>query len=219
MAATTTLTQLLDRVSKRLGEDSAPTGSEKTRRVQFINEAGKSIVRKHYWWWTEETDTFDSVADQSEYTSVGGLPTNIRGTAILELRYSGKLYGPVTQTDAFTIENSSYSGLSSKYFLFNNTLTLVPATGDTTVDAIALKYYKTWTALSADSDVCIITDDFVDILVAFTEARVQKISGKRGSAADAFDEYNEIYKEMSMEQNNYLFALKADFSDITALYD
>ena len=215
----TTLTQILTKISYRIGEDSAPSGTEKTRRIQFINEAGKSIVRKHYWWWTEGSTSFNSVADQTSYGTADGFPSDLRGTSILELRYSGTLYNPTTQTTAFSLTNSTYSGLSQEYFLFNNSLYPVPVFGASTTNAVTMKYYKTWTALSADSDVCMIPDDFSDILVAFALARVHNISGKRGSAADAFDEFNEIYKEMSMEQNNYLFALKSNESDVTALYE
>lgn len=219
MSATTTLTNLLARISLRLGEDSVPTGNEATRRTQFINEAGKSIIRKHYWWFTEESDAFDSVANQTSYTTADGLPSNIRGSAITELRYSGTLYTPALQTDAFSMSSDDYSGLSQRYFLFDNALYPVPVFGASGTDTITIKYYKQWTTLTTGSDICIIPDDFVDLLVAFAIARVHTISGKRGSAADAFDEFNEIYKEMSVEQNNYLFALKSDESSETALYE
>lgn len=219
MSATTTLTNLLSRISLRLGEDSVPTGNEATRRTQFINEGGKSVIRKHYWWFTEESDAFNSVANQTSYTTAHGLPSDIRGTAILELRYNGTLYTPTTQTEAFSLNSSSYSGLSNKYFMFDGALYPVPVFGASGTDTIAIKYYKQWTALSSGSDVCIIPDDFSDVLVAFAMARVYTISGKRGSAADAFDEFNEIYKEMSVEQNNYLFALKSDESSEMALYE
>lgn len=219
MATTTTLTNLLSRISLRLGEDSVPTGNEASRRTQFLNEAGKSIVRKHYWWFTEESDAFNSVANQTSYTSADGFPSNIRGSAILELRYNGTLYTPTTQMEAFSLTNSTYSGLSQRYFVFDGALYPVPVFGASGTDNITIKYYKVWTTLSSGSDVCIIPDDFADILVAFALARIHTISGKRGSAADAFDEFNEIYKEMSMEQNNYLFALKSDESSEQALYE
>ncbi len=214
-----TLSDLQTRISLRLGEDSVPSGTEKTRRTQFINEAGKSIVRKHYWWWTEETDTFDSVADQASYTTADGFPSNLRGSSILELRFGGTLYTPTIQSDVFSMTNSSYSGLAQEYFVFDKTLFISPAYGTSTTDGVAIKYYKTWTTLSSDSDVCDVPDDFADILVAFALGRIFTISGKRGSAADVYDEFNEIYSEMSMEQNNYLFALKSDESSEVALYN
>jgi hypothetical protein len=215
----TTLTNLQSRLSLRLGEDSVPSGNEYDRRTQFFNEAGKSIVRKHYWWWTESSDAFDSIAGNTSYTVAQGFPSNLRGTSIIELRFAGTPYTPVLQSDAMSLTSSTYTGLAQKYFVFNKVLYISPSYGVTTTDAITIKFYKVWTALTTGSDVCDIPDDFSDILVAFALARVHTISGKRGSAADAFDEFNEIFKEMSVEQNNYLFALKSDESNEVALYE
>lgn len=215
----TTLANLQTSISQRLGEDSVPSGNEYARRTQFINEAGKSIVRKHFWWWTEETTTFNSVADQASYTASDGFPSNIRGSSILELRFDGTLYTPTIQTDVFSMTNSTYSGLSQEYFVFDKTLFISPSYGTSTTNGVAMKFYKTWTALSSSTDVCDIPDDYADILVAFALGRVFTISGKRGSAADVYDEFNEIYKDMSMEQKNYLFALKSSESSERALYD
>lgn len=214
----TTLAQLQSRISMRLGEDSVPTGNEYTRRTQFLNEGGRSITRKHFWWWTEATDAFDTTASQGSYTVAQGFPSDIRGSAILELRFGGTLYTPAIQSDAFSMTNSTYSGLADKYFVFNKTLYISPSYGTTATDGATIKYYKTWTDLSSNSDTVLIPDDFADILVAFALGRVASIDSERGSAADAYDEFNEIYKEMEMEQNNYLFALKSSEGSDEALY-
>jgi len=214
----TTLAQLQTKISQRLGEDSVPSGNEYSRRTQFINEAGRSIARKHYWWWSEASGSFDSIANNTSYTVAQGFPSTIRNSSILELRFAGTPYSPALQSDALSLTNSTYAGLSQKYFVFNKTLYISPSYGVTTVNAITIKYYKVWTELSAAADVADIPDDFVDILVAFALGRVFTISGKRGSAADVYDEFNEIFKEMSIEQNNYLFALKSDESSEVALY-
>jgi len=203
----------------RLGEDSVPSGNEYSRRTQFINEGGKSIVRKHYWWWTEADDSFDSIAGNTSYTTAQGFPSNIRGSAILELRFAGTPYTPALQSEAMSLTSSTYAGLAEKYFVFNKILYISPSYGVSTTDAVTIKYYKVWTTLTSNSDVCDIPDDFADILVAYALGRIQKISGKRGSAADEFDEFNEIYKEMVSEQNNYLFSLKSDESSEFALYE
>lgn len=214
----TTLTQLQSRISLRLGEDSVPSGNEYDRRTQFLNEAGKSIVRKHYWWWTEASDAFNSIANNISYTVAQGFPSNLRGSSILELRFAGTIYTPALQSEALQMTSSTYSGLAQKYFVFNKILYISPSYGVSTTDAIAIKYYKVWTALTTGSDVCDVPDDFADILVAFALARILTISGKRGSSADNYDEFNEIYKEMSIEQNNYLFSLKSDEQSEVALY-
>lgn len=214
----TTLTQLQTRISLRLGEDSVPSGNEYDRRTQFLNEGGKSIARKHYWWWAEASDAFDSIAGNTSYTVAQGFPSNIRGSSILELRFAGTPYTPALQSDALTLTSSTYAGMDQRYFVFNDVLYISPSYGVTTTDAITIKYYKTWTMLSSGSDACDIPDDFADILVAFALGRIFTISGKRGSAADVYDEFNEIYKEMAIEQNTYLFALKSDETDEMALY-
>jgi len=215
----TTLANLQTSISRRLGEDSVPGGNEYIRRTQFINEAGKSINRKHYWWWTEATTAFNSVANQASYTTSGGFPSNIKGSAILELRFDGVLYTPALQSEALGMANSTYSGLAQKYFLFNNTLYISPPYGSSGTSNVTIKYYKTWTTLASDSDVCDIPDNYVDVLVSFALGRIFTISGKRGSAADVYDEFNETYKEMSIEQNNYLFALKSSENTEVALYE
>lgn len=215
----TTLTQLLQKVSYRMREDSVPSGSESSRRTQFLNEGYKSILRKHFWWWTETSTTFNSVANQASYSSADGFPSTIRGSAILELRVAGTLYHPALQTDAFQSETSGYSGFSQQYMVFNKSLYLLPPYGTSTASAIAMKYYQIPVDLSSGSDTVLLPDEYADILVAFCLGRLKAIGSQRGSAADAYDEFNEIYKEMEVEQNNYLFALKSNESQYSALYE
>lgn len=214
-----TLTNLLQSVSYRMREDSVPTGSESLRRTQFLNEGYMSITRKHFWWWTEASTTFNSVANQTSYTSSDGFPSTIRGSAILELRVDGTLYHPVTQTAAFEAENSNYSGFSQKYMVFNKSLYLLPPYETSSSNGIAMKYYRIPTILSSGSDTILLPDEYADLLVAFALGRLKAIGSQRGSAADAYDEFNEIYKEMEVEQNNYLFALKSNESQYSALYE
>lgn len=214
----TTLTQLLQKVSYRMREDSVPSGSESSRRTQFLNEAYMSITRKHFWWWTETSTTFNTVASQASYSSSDGFPSTIRGSAILELRVNGTLYTPVLQTDAFGLQTSRYTGFSESYMVYGKALYLLPPYGTSVTNGIAMKYYQIPTALSTGSDVILLPDEYADILVAFCLGRLKAIGSQRGSAADAYDEFNEIYKEMEAEQNNYLFALKSNESNFTALY-
>lgn len=212
-----TLADLQTSISNRKFEDSVPTGSEYNRRTQFLNEGYKSILRKHYWWWSESSTTFNSVANQSSYGTTDGFPSNIRGSSILELRFDGTLYKPALQSDAFSLLSSGYTGLSQRYMVFNKKLWPLPPYPSSGTNNIAMKYYKISSELSANSDTIDIPDEYSDILVCFALGRIHSLS-KRGSAADAYDEFNEIYKEMEVEQNNYLFALKSDEGAEVALY-
>lgn len=216
----TTLTELHARLSRRLGEDSVPTitGNEGMRRTQFINEGLKAITRKHYWWWTEKSTTFSSVANQASYSTSDGFPSDIRNSHILELRFDGTLYTPAIQSDVFDLTNASYSGKGQEYMVFAKSLYPLPAYPSTGTDNVSVKYYKVPSLLSSGSDAIDIPDEYADILVAFALGRIQSLDGKRGSAADNYDEFKEIYQDMEKEQNNYLFALKSS-SETGPLYE
>lgn len=214
-----TLTQLHTALSFRYAESSVPTGTEYNRRTQFFNEAIFAITRKHYWWWTEGSDAFNSIANQTSYSSADGFPSDIRNSLILELRYNGQLYTPTSQTTAFNLPNTTYSGLAQEYFIFNKSLYPVPPFPASGTDTITLKYYKIPTVLSSGSDTILLPDEYADILIAFALGRVLARDGKRGSAADAYDEYNEIYKDMVSEQTKYEYALKSNENHLVADYE
>lgn len=216
----TTVDSLYLDLAYRLGEDSAPSGVEAAKRLSFINQAYRAIIRAHYWWFTESTAQFNSVANQESYSSAHGFPSDIRGSAILEVRYDGTLWTPITQTDAFKNLSSTYTNYSESYFIFNDALYPVPRFSASGTNNVKMKYYSLPAALTTGSDTIAIPDLYKDVLTAYAFARVCQIDSKRGSAADGFDEYNEILGQMKKEQNDYLFSLKESGSDvIEALYE
>lgn len=215
-----TLANLNLSLAYRLGENSAPSDANETaRRKSFINEAYRDIMRRHYWWFSEETTTFNSVANQASYATADGVPTDLR--AVLELRFQDKVYRQITQVDAMGALTIPYNNASQSYFLFDGKIYPVPPFSSSVVNGIALKYYKNPTELSATSDSIIIPDIFSDVLVTYAYARVMQIKGKRGSASDGFEEHKEILSNMVEEQNKYLFSLKEanGESEITGSYE
>lgn len=204
-----TLADLQLSLAYRLGEDSAPSdANEKARRTHFINEGYQAVMRKHFWWFSETTDEFNSVASQEKYVfGVAGVPSDVR--AILELRYQDRLYSQVGQPESMKSITLPYNNMSEVYFVFGNAIYPMPTFATSITDGVSLKYYKTATNLTADTDPIIIPDMFSDILVAYAYARVSLIDSERGSASDGFDEFNEILSQMTEEQNKYLFSLKA----------
>lgn len=187
----------------RLGERSAPSGVESERRLSFINQAYRSILREHYWWFTETDTTFNSVANQESYTpGLNSFPTDIRSSLILELRYDGKLISPLTQTQAMSCLSSGYTNYSESYFMFNSKLYPVQVFSTTDTANCSIKYFKNPPALTTGSDTIVIPDMYCDVLTSYAFGRFCQINSKRGSAADGFDEYNEILKQMRTEQNN-----------------
>lgn len=76
-----------------------------------------------------------------------------------------------------------------------------PATGTITATErnIVYRYYTHPTDMSTNTDTTIIPDIYVEALVSYAYARVQIAAGQRGSAADGFDEFNTIVKQMGQE--------------------
>jgi len=212
-----TLLQLQTSLAYRMMEDTVPTGTgELLRRKSFINDAYNAIMREHYWWFTEATDTFDSVAAQASYTTADGVPTNLR--AILELRVSGTLYNPISQDKGMASISTPYNGYSQSFFVYAGSIYFVPPIASSGTDAIAIKYYKTHTELSANADTILIPDMYSDAIVAYAYARTIGGEGERGSSGDGFAEYSEIMKNMREEQNKYLFAIKSSGNSLEAEY-
>jgi len=205
-------------IAYRMSEDGVPNDtSEAARRLHFINEAYRDIMRRNFWWFTETTDSFDSVADQDSYTfGTGGVPSDIR--AILELRFQDKLYTQQEQKDAMDTDTVPYKNSSQSYFIYGNEIYFNPPLSTTVVDGVAIKYYKKHTDVSSDSDTFLIPDEYIDSLVAYVVGRLQQFDSERGSAADAFEEYKEILSQMQEEQNMYLFGLKSSGNQLEAQF-
>ncbi len=204
-------------LAQRLGENSAPNDTnEKARRLGYFNEAYRSILRKNYWWFTEKTFSFDSVASQASYSTADGFPSDFR--KFLEVRYNGSLITPVVQPTAFSSQDSSYPTESAGYYIFAGSMYPTPVFPDSGTDYITGKYYYTPAKLALDADLIVIPDIFTDVLVAYAYARMSLKRGKRGSSADGFDEWKEILKDMQVEQNNYLFGLQQE-AETVALYE
>ena len=204
-------------LAQRLGETSAPNDSnEKARRLAYLNEAYRSVLRKNYWWFTEKVFAFSSVASQASYTTADGFPSDFR--KMLEVRYDGKLITPVTQPDAFSDYDDGYTSHSEGYFIFAGAFYPAPVFSASGTNNITGKYYYNPAKLNLDADLVAIPDIFTDVLVAYAYARMALKRGKRGSSADGFDEWKEILKDMQVEQNNYLFGLQQQAST-EALYE
>lgn len=87
-----------------------------------------------------------------------------------------------------------------------------PATGTITATKrnIVYRYWQQHTDMTADTDTVLIPDRFTDILVAYALGRISSgpLNNERGSSADAFEEYNNILKDMTKENNRKKFMYK-----------
>lgn len=212
-----TLLQLQTSLAYRLDEDSVPSNlAEVAKRKDFLNQAYRDVIRRRVWWFTEASTTFNSVAAKASYDTADGVPTDLR--TVIELRFQGVPYTQITQEEAIQSPNIPYSGYSTSYFVFAGKLYFVPPISSSVTNGIALKYYKTHTELSSNSDTIIIPDIYSDALVAYAFARTIGKEGERGSSGDGYAEYEEILKLMNEEQNAYLFSMKSSGNSLTAEY-
>lgn len=213
-----TLLQLQTSLAYRMDENTVPQSTTALfiKRTSFLNEAYRDIMRRHTWWFSEASTTFNSVASQASYTTADGVPSNLR--SILELRFQNKLYNPITQNEGMGSMSTPYSNFSESYFIFGGSIYFVPPISTSVTNGIAIKYYKTHTELSASGDTIIIPDIFSDVLVAYAYGRSIANEGERGSAGDGFAEYTEILKIMIEEQNKYLFSFKSGSNGLVGEY-
>lgn len=209
------LSDILTRLAYRMGEDSSPTdSSEKARRVNAIAEGYEGITTDEYWWWTEASTTFNTVANQQTYTTADGFPSDFRD--MVELRVDSKVYTYIPKSKVFGLYDKTtaifnYDNLTTDkhWYIFDDTLYLYPTPGANGTNNIEMKYLKYPTIPSADSDTFDIPDIFSRALDAYAYGKLKSLEGKRGTAADAFAEYSEIIGKMQMEQNRRLFSGKA----------
>lgn len=284
----TTVNDVQLSLAYRLGESRVPTNTnEKAKRLRFIQEGYRALLKRHYWWFTEKTTSLETVSGKEQYGTSDGLPTDLRD--VIEVRVDNDLYEPLPSDDAFgelryppqyyaypnitfskywfmfegelhllpnpsstpssksitsinrsgtvatvvatshgfqtndyvKIEGSDQPGYNSTFRVTrvdDNTFTFIvtsspstPATGTMTATKqnLVIRYFHWPTMPSADADTFLLPDHFTDALVAFAYARVMNIDAERGSASDGFDEYEEIVKEIFVEENKRKFYGKA----------
>ncbi len=145
-------------------------------------------------------------------TSTGGVATGTTSTAhglevnnyitiagANETDYNGSFRVtsvPTTTTFTYAVSNSPAS----------------PATGTITMTErnVVYRYWQQHTDFTATTDTTIIPDRYSDLLVCFALARLLSgpVGDKRGSMADAMNEYNDLLKNMQKEQNRKKFYFK-----------
>jgi len=128
-----TVNDVLTDVSYRRGESSVPSGNEQMRRIRFVQQALREVVRQNnYWFWqkTYATSTQSGI-------EIYDLPSDYR--KILEVRVDRLLrveqsdrtafgvvkYPPVSYPYLINYYNDKY------YFIFNDEIHLLPTPGST----------------------------------------------------------------------------------------
>jgi len=78
-----------------------------------------------------------------------------------------------------------------------------PATGTMTATErnIVKRYWSKVVPLTSNIQAIQIPDDYSDVIIAYAEMRLQKIMGRRGSAGDATEEFNQLRRDLISEDN------------------
>lgn len=89
--------------------------------------------------------------------------------------------------------------------------TTTPATGTITCTEqnLVYRYWSKVTPLTSDASTIQIPDDYSDLYVAWAYMRKQQFMGRRGSASDGSEEYNQLVRDLTAEENRRKFKNKS----------
>jgi len=166
-----TVNDALLSVAYRMGYNSVPSDTnEKARWISQCDDAQRSIIRKNYYWFTQDTKSLTSVNSQERYD----LDTTFR--SMISLRVNGLMIHPITQHENAVTYNAKYSGVvltpssssfSNAYFIYGEQeLHIVPTNSTGQPSAVSV---STITRVGSVVTVTVsaghgyIVDDFVTI--------------------------------------------------------
>ncbi|MCC7571154.1 hypothetical protein KO465_07515 [Candidatus Micrarchaeota archaeon] len=126
-----TVNDILLDVSYRRGENGVPSGNEQTRRISFVSQAFRDLMRENKYWFHVTEYATQTEGDEEIYS----LPTDYR--EFLEVRTDGLLRVPQSEDTAFNVTRYppmhfpfSTNYINNKYFyIFNDELHLLPTPG------------------------------------------------------------------------------------------
>lgn len=126
-----TVNDVLQSVAYRMGYNSAPNNAtERLRWISFCSDAQRSVIRKNYYWFTQDTKSLTTAVDQERYD------LNATFRAMIDVRINGRIVRPITQHEQAVSYNSVYAGYrpnttngSPSYFIYGEReLRLIPPT-------------------------------------------------------------------------------------------
>lgn len=122
----TTVLDILTDVAYRLGEDGNPDdANEQNRRISYINQVYRHVLRKRFWWFTQKDYAQQTVADNDTYS----LPSDYRD--MVDVRLDGDKiefvphFKAISSYDRPRDEMISIGGDYS-YYIWNSKLYLLP---------------------------------------------------------------------------------------------
>lgn len=123
-----TVNDVLTDVSYRRGENGVPSGNEQTRRIRFVQQGFRDLIRQNLFWFLTKTHAISTTANKEIYD----LPSDFR--KMLEVRTDRLLRVEQSDRTAFSIIKSppvSYPYLvnyynDKYYYIFGEEIHLLP---------------------------------------------------------------------------------------------
>jgi hypothetical protein len=126
-----TVNDVLSEVAARMGFNSVPTNAnEKSRWISHCSDAQRAIIRKNFYWFTQDTKSLTTIVDTERYT----LDDTFR--QMIDVRINGVPVHPITQHEQAVSYNSYYTGVrpvtnsygASYYIYGERELRIIPPT-------------------------------------------------------------------------------------------
>lgn len=183
------LSDIRTAVYQRLGTSTSDPNLSSTVLNSLINAGIRTINLMHDWPWLIKTDATltATVAGQSDYTPAA----DHRKTIYLR---AGENYVMTYKTESDLERYSQFTGVPQFYTLENGTIRIFP-----TPDAVyELRhvYVHNAPALSNDSDVAIIPDWAIDMLISYVGVRAAARMRDKELMSIMQDEWREVYRAM-----------------------
>ena len=165
-----TVNDALLSVAYRMGYSAVPQdANEKARWIFQCDDAQRSVIRKNYFWFTQDTKSLTSIEDQQRYD------LDLTFRAMIDVRINGLVVNPITQHENAVTYSANYSGVpltpsssshSVSYFMYGEReLHIVPGTGSapSTLTVSSITRSGTLVTVTTSADHGLIVDDFVTI--------------------------------------------------------
>lgn len=158
-----TLSQMRSRIADDLDRSDLSTQIDKA-----INRAIEFYESERFWF-SEKVSTFSTVANQKNYSSSDGIPTDMAEVDYVEVTVSGKEYKLTPKTYDYIKEliSSDSTGEPSDYCYYQENFYFYPIPN--AVRTISVSYQQKYSELSLDAD----SNDFTTEAEDLIEARAR----------------------------------------------
>jgi len=138
-------------------------------------------------------------------TAITVTGTTAVATCLTDHGFMGLDFVTIAGTSNFNGTQQILSAPTSTTFTFTSSQATETGTFSATLRNLTYRHFTEFTPLVNDSDTTQLPDTYTYGIVDFAVARKSQQKGKRGSAADGFDEFKEFIKDLNREQNRRKF--------------